>query len=120
MRILADEHVASELVDWLRSEGHVVLWAAESLSGTSDDALLAVAVEQQRVMLTRDRDFGELTYRRLTAPAPVVLMRLHMRHPRHRLGVMQRAWAEIEQHIAGHFIVVMPGRLRVRPLERLH
>jgi hypothetical protein len=39
-----------------------------------------------------------------------------MLHPRNRLRVLQRAWPDIESKIAGHFIVVLPGRLRVRAL----
>jgi predicted nuclease of predicted toxin-antitoxin system len=116
VRILADENVASEMVEWLRSAGHDVLWAAESLASRSDGDLLDTAVSQQRVVLTRDRDFGELAYLRGARAAPTILMRLHMLHPRNRLRVLQRAWPDIESKIAGHFIVVLPGRLRVRAL----
>jgi predicted nuclease of predicted toxin-antitoxin system len=118
LKILADENVPLEIVEWLRSESQDVSWVAEATPSSHDQDLLALAVTENRIVLTRDRDFGELVFRLRQNPAPVVLMRLHMLHPRLRLRVMQRMWPEIERRIEGHFIVVLPGRLRIRTLER--
>lgn len=64
MRLLADENVPAPAVAALRAAGHDVLHVAESVPGSSDDAVLALAADEQRVLLKFDKDFGELAFRR--------------------------------------------------------
>ncbi|WNM63381.1 DUF5615 family PIN-like protein [Candidatus Nitrospira neomarina] len=59
-RYLADENFPASIVKLLRTHGHDVLYAAESLIAASDEEVLREAVTQSRVLLTFDRDFGEL------------------------------------------------------------
>ncbi len=58
MRILADENVARDIVVWLRTGGHDVLFAAEVAPGTADIRWVEIAQREQRVILTSDKDFG--------------------------------------------------------------
>ncbi len=60
-KILTDENIQGEVVDFLRSEGFDVALAKEVLpEGTADTELLRYAFEQQRIILTHDRDFSTL------------------------------------------------------------
>lgn len=59
MRWLADECIDAGLVTRLREAGHDVLYAAEVSSGASDADVLRLADEQDRVLLTEDKDFGD-------------------------------------------------------------
>jgi predicted nuclease of predicted toxin-antitoxin system len=69
MRILADENIARDIVAWLRSGEHDVLFAAEASPGTADIRWVEIAEQEQRVILTSDKDFGELVFREgLTSP----------------------------------------------------
>jgi predicted nuclease of predicted toxin-antitoxin system len=61
MRLLLDENVADSTAELCRELGHDVLEAKrEGLEGEEDEALLALAVSQQRVVLSFDKDFGNL------------------------------------------------------------
>jgi predicted nuclease of predicted toxin-antitoxin system len=71
MRFLADENFPLDSVRLLRSRGHDALAAAESLSGSRDEQILALAARDGRVLLTFDRDYGELIYRRGLPVPPV-------------------------------------------------
>ena len=62
MRLLADENVESASVGWLREMGQDVLWAAEDLPSTPDPDVLSYANTTSRILLTRDRDFGQLVF----------------------------------------------------------
>ena len=76
-RYLADENFPAGLVQFLRTHGDDVLYAAESLISSSDEDVLREAVTQSRVLLTFDRDFGELVFRCRQPSAPgIVLFRL--------------------------------------------
>lgn len=63
MKLLADECCDVALVEALRADGHDVLYVAESLRGASDDGILTRAYTENRLLLTEDKDFGELVYR---------------------------------------------------------
>ena len=63
MNFLADESVDRPIVDSLRQRGHDVLYVAEMEPGISDDAVLDLANQEGALLLTADKDFGELVFR---------------------------------------------------------
>ncbi len=74
MRFLADENFPGEAVAALRMGGHDVVWICEAASGASDKRVLEMADEDARILLTFDKDFGELAWRaRLPAACGIVL-----------------------------------------------
>ena len=115
-RILANENFPSLVVGAMRDRGHDVLWARTELSGAPDDVILQTAQFDERLIVTFDKDFGELAFRwGLTATCGVVLFRLHMQSPEY---VRDRVIETLAQHSdwTGHFFVVEESRVRIRPL----
>src|SRR6188472_2803523 len=76
MTLLADEGVDRQIVEQLRLDGHDVLYVAEFEPGISDEEVLARANEHKALLLTMDKDFGELVFRQKLIHAGVVLVRL--------------------------------------------
>jgi predicted nuclease of predicted toxin-antitoxin system len=116
MRFLADENFPGDAVRALGAAGHDVVWVRLEAPGSSDRDVLSRALTEARVLLTFDKDFGELAWRsRLRADCGVVLFRLPMPLPdeadRVIVGVL-----ESRDDWRGHFSVVEPGRIRMRPL----
>ena len=62
MHWLADECVHSPVVDELRNVGHDVVYAAEVARQTADVLLADEALREQRILLTEDKDFGEIVF----------------------------------------------------------
>jgi predicted nuclease of predicted toxin-antitoxin system len=63
MRLLANENIPRNAVESLRARGHDVVWVRLSAPGSSDPDVLAVAAQQKRILLTFDKDFGEIARR---------------------------------------------------------
>ncbi len=118
MRLLADENIEGATVRWLREMGHDVCWAAEDLASVPDSELHAIADAAERILLTRDRDFGYLVFRERRNARGVVLLRLRARNQWERLALFQRYWPEVEASAPGHFVIVMNDRVRRRVLPR--
>ena len=116
MNILADANIEAALVKWLRSVQNDVLWACEMPPSTPDSALLQLANSTQSILLTYDRDFGELVFRQRLASHGVVLLRFTQRHEAPRLALLQRHWPRIAQRALRHFIVIGDSTVLVRPL----
>jgi predicted nuclease of predicted toxin-antitoxin system len=113
---LADENVPAEVVAAARGAGHDLAWIREIARGADDDAVLAMSVSQQRVLLTFDKDFGEMAFRRGKLATPgIILMRPRLRAPSY---VAQFTLTVLAQLLTweGFFSVAQEGRLRQTPL----
>ena len=82
IRWLADENIPLASAERLRQAGHDVVSVVETMPGASDEAVLQYAVKDHRIIITFDRDYGELIFqRRLPCPAGVVFFRFVPRSP---------------------------------------
>lgn len=115
MKIVADEGVDRQVVEELRRENHEVTYIAELAPGVSDDDVLHVANEQDALLLTTDKDFGELVFRLNRAAAGIILMRLEGLPPRRKSAVMASAIRQHGLQMRGTFSVITPGTIRIRP-----
>lgn len=117
MRWIADECVSARLIKLLREAGHDVVYVAEMAAGASDGELIGLARRDNRLLLTDDKDFGELVIRRRWAAPGVVLMRVGSEQPQMRWQRLQAAIARFDESLYGRYVVIEDARLRVRPLR---
>lgn len=116
MRWLADECVAAPLVRFLRTTGHDATYVAKSAAGLSDLDVVNLASREMRLLLTEDKDFGDLVFRRERAVPGIVLLRIG--HENTSLKAV-RLLAAIEQYgegLFGRYTVIEGGRFRSRRL----
>lgn len=117
MRILANENVASEIVDALRRLGHDVAWVASDSAGASDREVLQRAVAEDRIVVTFDKDFGELAFRHgLPMSTGVILLRMRAQDASTLAEIVVTA-LESRNDWSGHFSVVESRRVRMTPLR---
>lgn len=111
---LADENVESAIVHRLRSDGHDVVWIAESDPGTTDDRVLEISESQARLLITGDTDFGELVFRQGRARAGIVLLRLAGLPPDRKAAIVADVLAKHLDEMRSAFSVIAPGQVRIR------
>ncbi len=114
MNILVVESVDRQVVDRLRRDGHEVIYVAELERGISDEAVLQRANEQESLLLTVDKDFGELTYRQKLIHHGVVLIRLAGLSSQTKAEVVAQALQERGSEFVNAFTVISPAMIRVR------
>jgi predicted nuclease of predicted toxin-antitoxin system len=114
LNFVADENLDRQIVERLRHEGHVVWYVAEMAPGVSDQDVLNLANNEQAVLLTADKDFGELVYRQHLVNPGVILLRLQGLLPAVKAELVVRAVAAHMKKIAGSFVVVSPRSIRIR------
>jgi predicted nuclease of predicted toxin-antitoxin system len=114
--LLADENVPGAVVAALRQQGHDVAWIHEDAPGRPDPEVLERAQQEHRVVVTFDKDFGELAFRRgLAASVGVVLFRITLTSPDHAVRVAVAAFAS-RADWTGQFAIVEDDRIRLRTL----
>lgn len=114
MNIVADEGVDRQIVERLREDGHLVLYIAEHSPSISDDAVLDIANTQQAVLLTADKDFGELVFRLRRVTVGVVLLRLEGLSPETKAMQVSTALRDHSLELSTAFSVISPGAIRIR------
>jgi len=82
MRFLANENFPGAAVTALEAAGHDVVWVRIAAPGTTDPDVLAWAAREERILLTLDKDFGELARgSALPHTCGIVLLRTPMSRP---------------------------------------
>ena len=114
MNLLADEGVDRPIVERLRQEGYTVLYIAEMSPGINDDIILAQANASYALLLTLDKDFGELVFRQGLVHAGVILIRLAGLQPATKANVVARVLRERGAEMIDAFSVITPGTVRIR------
>ena len=117
MKLLIDAHVGRLISNWLEGQGHDLLRVTTTFPpGTDDEQILRVAADEGRIVMTADKDFGELVFRMGHRSAGVILLRIDVASERERLEVLERFWPRIESAAPDHFVVVTARRVRRTPL----
>ncbi len=118
MRLLENENFPLDAVEALRADGHDVMWIREEGRGSSDEQILARAQREKRILITFDKDFGELAFRsKLPAASGVILFRVSAPSSQH---ITQAATQVIASRSdwSGHFSIVEDRRIRMTPLPQ--
>jgi len=116
MRLLADENFPGLAVKALRDHGHDVAWVREDAPGSEDPIVLARAQVEDRILITFDKDFGELAFRwGLPASGGIILFRISVPSARHIAKTAVAVLASRDDW-TGCFSVIEDRRVRILPL----
>jgi predicted nuclease of predicted toxin-antitoxin system len=114
VKFLADECVDRQIVDRLRREGHEVLYVAEMAPGISDNEVLSLTNQEKSILLTADKDFGELIFRQGKIATGVTLVRLAGLSPGIKAEVVAAAIKDHARELLQAFTVITPVTVRIR------
>ncbi|MBD2500485.1 DUF5615 family PIN-like protein [Anabaena azotica] len=117
MKFLADENLDLQIVERLRQDGHLVWYVAEMEPGISDDVVLDLANQEEAILLTSDKDFGELVFRLRRIASGVVLIRLAGLSIISKAEIIANTINEHSSELLGAFTVITPTTIRIRRLQ---
>ncbi|MBN3905346.1 MAG: DUF5615 family PIN-like protein [Nostoc sp. NMS1] len=116
MKFLGDENLDWQIVERLRLDGHEVLYVVEMEPGIPDDEVLNLANNEGAILLTSDKDFGELVFRLRRIAAGVVLIRLFGLSSNDRAEIIVNAINEHTDELLGAFTVISSKSIRIRKI----
>jgi predicted nuclease of predicted toxin-antitoxin system len=117
MNLLADESVDLPIVERLRKDGYSVLYVAEMCPGVTDDVVLQHARDNAALLITLDKDFGELVFRRKLISSGVLLIRLAGFPKEEKAGFVSMALQKHGNELRYSFSVLTPKTIRIRKVE---
>jgi len=110
MRFLADESCDFAVVRALRAAGHNVETVTETCQGAPDEA---VTVQTRRILLTEDKDFGQLVYAGSGLSLGVILIRFPGNARQGMVKAILELLERVGDKLQDRFVVVQPGRVRI-------
>lgn len=114
MRLLVDESTGKRLASLLAGAGHDVVFVGEVMPSASDEGILTRAESGGRILISDDKDFGELIVRLRKPATGFILLRTASTDPEKRFGMLARIMQELD--VKGKLVVVKEGRIRIRRL----
>lgn len=112
MRFLVDECAGPALAGWLRARGHEVFSVYDLARGMDDDDIVRKAFEEEWIIITNDKDFGEKVYRDRNSHRGVILLRLDDERASSKIKVMSRLLHSYKDQLADQFVVATEKSVR--------
>jgi predicted nuclease of predicted toxin-antitoxin system len=114
MNFFADEGVDRQIVERLRQGGNLVWYVADMEPGISDDAVLSLANREKALLLTTDKDFGEMVFRQHRHASGIVLIRLAGLSQTSKAELVVSAIKKHKTELPEAFTVITPKTIRIR------
>lgn len=112
--MVCDENIHRSLVEGLRADAHDVVYIADLAPSVKDEQVLREANERGAILVTDDKDFGELVFRLGMLSTGVLLLRLHGASHEERNRLVRATLVEHGAELRGHFGVLTTTKLRIR------
>ena len=116
MKFLADECCDGELVNELRADGHDVVFVPETMMGSKDEEILSYAYQESRILITEDKDFGQLVYRLKLPTHGIILIRISSEDNIQKIKQFREAIMMYGDRMFGQFVILETSKIRVRNL----
>ncbi|MBI3035368.1 DUF5615 family PIN-like protein [Candidatus Woesearchaeota archaeon] len=113
MKFLVDESVGNKLANLLGSAAYDTLFVGDVMPEVDDEKIMAFAESENRVLITADKDFGELAFKLKFRINGVIFFRTLTRNPEKQFEMIR----DILDKAEGKFIVVKEGQIRIRSLK---
>lgn len=119
MRFLVDECTGPAVARWLRTQSYDVCSIYDEHPGMSDIEVVAKAFHEHRILITSDKDFGEMVYRDQQPHHGVILLRLRDERTAEKIAAVERVLLEHQRHhdpmqLVDAFVVVTERHIRVK------
>jgi predicted nuclease of predicted toxin-antitoxin system len=117
MNLLANENIPFLTIKKLRTQGYDVFSISENMAGITDSEVLNLAREQNRIIITFDRDYGELIFlKKLPCPPAVIYLHFVPQSPDDAFEMIEEVLKNDKNDVLNHFVTVNRQYLRKRPL----
>jgi predicted nuclease of predicted toxin-antitoxin system len=113
MRVVVDERTGPSVARWLESMGHDVVSIYDEAPRLPDEDILAFAVRNDRVVITSDKDFGDIVYRESQQHRGIIFLRLADNTVAAKVAALDRFFQQPPEDISRCFVVVTERGIRV-------
>ncbi len=116
LRFLVDESSGRRLASALAGAGHNIKFVTDIMPAAADLEILKFAEREKRILITNDKDFGELIFRLRKPSSGVILLRLQIDSAERRIKTVLSLIDKFLSQLYSHFVVANEFEVRIRKL----
>jgi predicted nuclease of predicted toxin-antitoxin system len=113
MRFLVDECVGISVVEWLENNNYDVFSVQDELQSASDKLILNKALLESRIIITCDKDFGEMIFKEKKEHFGIILLRLLDERPLNKIKILEQILINHFDNLEGNFTVATESSIRI-------
>lgn len=114
MQFIVDESTGASVIEYLRKAGHDVLAIRETLPQALDSDILTLAETEERILVTNDKDFGDLVFRSGKTHHGILLLRLRDERRQNKIRIIESVIDQYGSRLKGNFVVATERGVRIR------
>jgi predicted nuclease of predicted toxin-antitoxin system len=119
IKFLADVNIERPIVEFLQENGYDTKWIPDLDCKMVDQQLLEMANKEKRILITNDKDFGELTFRQKRISTGIILFRVKNQKSRDKIRLLQKLLLVYGHKLKGNFIVLTQKKFRIISMESI-
>jgi predicted nuclease of predicted toxin-antitoxin system len=112
VRFLVDECTGPTVANWLRADSHEVFSVYQQARGMDDDNIIQKAFDENWILVTNDKDFGEKVYREKRPHRGVVFLRLKDERASNKIKVLRQLMETYADRLPDSFVVISETQVR--------
>ncbi len=116
IKFLADVNIEKPIVDFLSRQGYDIKWIPEYNCQMTDEDLLELANKEKRVLITNDKDFGELVFFQRRVGMGIILFRVKGQSTKEKVKLIRKLLMSYPEKVSRHFVVLTKNKIRIIPL----
>ena len=117
IKFLADVNVEKAVVEYLLGKRYDTKWIPDYNCEMPDEDLLHLANIENRIIITNDKDFGELIYLQKKISTGIILFRVKGQKAEEKVSLIKYLLENFGEKILNHYIVITEEKIRVIPME---
>ncbi len=117
IKFLANVNVEKPLIDFLNEKGFDIKWVTNIDKRMPDDRVCELANSEQRIIITNDKDFGDIVFYQKKIAYGIILLRVKGQKSAEKIVVLDKLLENYQDKIANHFVVLTKTKFRFIPLE---
>ena len=118
MKFLVDECIGKRFNELMKREGFNSIFVGDCCRGAKDAVVIDQANKENRVIITEDKDFGELIFKRKLHVPGIILFRTKTTNPNLRINLIRKLLSKIDPY--GKFIVISEKYIKIRELKGIY
>ncbi len=116
IKFLADVNEEKTLVDYLSKQGYDIKWVPDYNCEMLDEDLLRLANKEKRILITNDKDFGDLVFFQKKLSAGTILFRVKNQKSQEKIKLMKKLLMGYRDKLSNHYVVITKVKVRIIPL----
>lgn len=117
IKFVADVNVEKPIIDYLSENGYDIRWIPDYNCEILDEELLKLANKEKRILITNDKDFGEIVFLQKKLSSGLILLRVKGQKAEDKVRLIKRLLHDYSDKILNHFIVITKNKFRFINME---